>query len=187
MNMDSKMIQFLLGGLYSAYTAKRFCTGIIGVCQDPKVSSSCIKECAAFFSENSACAKYHITKQKAIANMCDGVDLPAEKFQVALKAAPYKFCAVISETCKMFALVSKCSRQCPPLLEKCKGMLPSYGSCDDKCLDTNCVTSEFCFCPQNAWKSCTSCKPGCKLRNIDPNGHKDCAGGTCTNLHTHVL
>ena len=130
----------------------------------------------------SPCAKYHITKENAIAHICDAINFPADRLQFALTTAPHKFCAVISETCKMFAVVGKCKTECPTLLEKCKNMLPSHGHCEDKCLDTTCVTSDFCFCPQNAWKSCTSCKPGCKLRNVDPNGHKDCAGGMCNTI-----
>ena len=176
------MIQFILNGLYSGYIGKRFCNGVIGVCQDPKVSSRCVKECKTFSSRNSPCAKYHITKENAIAHICDAINFPAEKLQLALTTAPHKFCAVISETCKMFAVVGKCKTECPTLLEKCKNMLPSHGHCEDKCLDTTCVTSDFCFCPQNAWKSCTSCQPGCKLRNVDPNGHKDCAGGMCNTI-----
>merc|ERR1712037_720855 len=42
------------------------------------------------------------------------------------------------------------------------------------CKDTTCLTSEFCFCPQNKFQSCKSCHPGCKLQKQDSNGHNIC-------------
>jgi len=176
LDIHNDLVQFALNGQYSQFTLPDACLGIVGLCLDPKIKKTCAKECAAHLSETSACQRFHVDKEKADAGLCDSFDLARKEIQMAYRTSPSKMCAV-AHACKIARAVGKCKSQCDALERKCKDVLVPPGPCDKTCFHTGCATSEFCmFCPQTKFKSCKTCKPGCKLRKIDINGHYDCKG-----------
>lgn len=177
LDIHNDLIQFALEGQFSKVIVPNACLGILGLCFDPKIKKTCAKECAVYFSESSVCHKFHVNKENADTVLCNSFDLARSDIQIGYRTAPSKMCEV-AHACKIARAIGKCKSQCDALERKCKDVRVPPGPCDKTCFHTGCATSEFCmFCPPH-FKSCKSCKPGCKLRRIDINGHNDCKGNT---------
>ena len=183
LDIHDDLIQFALEGQFSQVTLPDACRGILGLCFDPKIKKTCAKECAVHLSESSVCHKFNVNKENADTGLCNSFDLARSDIQIAYRTAPSKVCA-IAHGCKIVRAIGKCASQCDALERKCKGVRVPPGPCDKTCFHTGCATSEFCmFCPPH-FKSCKSCKPGCKLRRIDINWHYDCKGmSTSFRMH----
>ena len=172
---------------------EQFCTYMFDICQVSKIKSKCIKECAAITSK---CAKYAKGKDKP--TWCDQYN-PGQvgyaEIVGAMVAFPLKYCSFANQACKLMTEAGKCAPQCQLLWDKCKNEKFPRGCVDpsammkelhNSCKDKTCLTSEFCFCPQNNFKSCKSCHPGCKLQKEDLNGHLSCVEGMHINIHMHA-
>ena len=166
------------------------CSYLLDVCRASKVKSDCTKECAAIIDKTGPCGS--LTKEKVKqAKWCDGYN-PGEigytEFTAALLVMPLDYCGLINQMCNLVTAAGKCTLQCKLMMQTCKnGNADLNQGCVDiqtffrgTCRDKTCASSEFCFCPQNGFQSCKSCKPGCKLQPIDLNGHHECVEGVYT-------
>lgn len=124
---------------------------------------------------------------------CDGYN-PGEPGYAELLAAsvgfPRKYCPLASQICTVVRGAGKCDPQCDLVKDACKdekyprqcrSLDVLFNAMRNTCKDKTCATSEFCFCPGNAFKSCKSCHKGCKLHQIDLNGHQGCVEGHMVN------
>lgn len=181
LDINNDIIQYVLKGPYKDLSLKRGCYIMLGLCQDPRIKSTCAKQCASYFTKDilDICSNLHVTKEAARGNSCKGFDIPSEyqtanDVPVLYKPFLAKICQSGTEVGKVANAIGKCTTEYNRMVKICKFEKLPPGKCDKTCFDPTCAASEFCFCPGNDFKSCTKCKPGCTLRSIDANGHHDC-------------